>query len=111
MPRRKEAEKVSVPAFPKVETIERWNTNLLYSIQEASAYTDNSEIKWIKQVWQPGTKLLDLDSSKIDVKFKTLDQKLAKACRQLVNGQGPPMLKSQLKQHTIANVGKDQLTS
>ena len=111
IPRRKEAEKVGVPAFPKVETVERWKTNLLYSIQEASAYADNSEIKWLKQVWQPGTKLFDLESSKIDVKFKTLDQKLAKACRQLINEQGPPMLKTQLNQLTVANVMKDQLTS
>ena len=84
---------------------------MLYSIQEASAYTDNSEVKWLKQVWSPGTKLLDLESSSIDVEFKTLGQKLAKARRELVNEQGPPMLKTQLNQPTIANVGKDQLTS
>ena len=69
LPRRKEADKVSVPAFPKVETVERWKANLLSSIQEASAYTDSSEIKWLKQVRAPGTQPLDLEPSKIEIQF------------------------------------------
>ena len=74
--------------------MDKWKRDLLYAIQEASAFDDNSEIGWITQVWKPGKQYGDFDSEKIEAHFKTIGQKLARALRNSVKTDGTLQLEN-----------------
>ena len=100
-----------MPAFPRYENLARWKRDLLYAVQDASAFDDNSEVTWVKSAWDPGTTLASLSSNLIPKKFKTLDQKLARALRNTVKEQAPEHLKTDMDALTEANVEMGQLCS
>ena len=72
---RKEAEKVSVPVYPKMHQLDLWKSQLTMALVTASGDSDHSKwLKWLSPSWNTNPDLEALNKVKkeyraIDVKF------------------------------------------
>ena len=82
--RRREADKVTVPALPTITQMPAWFQGLISNIVRASSYTDQKEIAWIMDT---KTKTFD-ELAKVEERFLSLDAKLADALRAMITAAG-----------------------
>ena len=95
VPKTKESDKVQVPAFPTITSLLMWQTALSQALVQTSGSRDiQSVVKWISEVWSPGSSFLGLKDSGGDA-FVTLDVKLATAMQAMIahGGQDAKELK------------------
>ena len=84
VPTRKEAEKVTVPAFPTVISLPQWRTDLAHQLMSAAGKSDTSlVVQWIKKCWEPGVTSEDFYDSGGPA-WETLDMKLLTAMKAML---------------------------
>ena len=82
--RRREADKVTVPALPTITQIAAWFQELISNLVRASSYTDQKEIAWIMSTKSKTFEEL----AKVEERFLSLDAKLADALRAMIKAAG-----------------------
>ena len=62
---RKEAEKVSVPVYPRLHQLDLWKSQMTMSLVIASGDSDHQKwVKWLTPAWSPNPKLEELNKVK-----------------------------------------------
>ena len=80
---RREAEKITIPAFPNLIQLPQWEIAVAQALVNASSRVDQREVQWFIVCKHPDSTLASLaDSGK--ERFKGLDIKLATAVRAIV---------------------------
>ena len=89
--KKKEAEKVTVPKFPTLASLNGWTIQLAQNLVQAGGRNDCEEVDWLNKVIEPGSSIDSLADSG-QTKFKSLDLKLAAALSAVVRDGGPENL-------------------
>jgi hypothetical protein len=86
--RRKEQEKVEVPAYPEITKLMTWKTSLARAVMIAANSPDAREVmRWISQTWAEGQTFDALGEDEYHP-FVTLDMKLAQGMMIMLNRAG-----------------------
>ena len=103
-PRRKEAERIKVPTWPKMAEWTVWISQLTRNVNTASARGDDKTIEWLNVVRHRTTTLEQL--ADCDKCFQMLDRKLGLSLTEILP---PPMLKKMTLKEAIAHNKGTQL--
>ena len=84
---RKEAEKVSVPVYPKMHQLDLWKSQLTMALVTASGDTDHSKwLKWLSPSWSTNPNLDTLN--KVKKEYRAIDVKLCLALMSMLKTAG-----------------------
>ena len=85
---RREADKINIPAFPKVTHLDAWQAAVTTNVLAACADTNQSDwIKWLQESFKPMPDVEGLNDSG-HVKFRSIDVKLASAMTLMLRNAG-----------------------
>ena len=86
MIKRREADTIkNIPSLPTITQLTNWFHGLIAAVLQASAFTDQAEIKWLMECKKKTYE--ELDDSKED-RFSSLSAKLAAALTKLIRDAG-----------------------
>jgi hypothetical protein len=84
---RKEADKVELGNLPDAANLWKWEMYTAKALARASAYADEAEVKWFKEIRKDSVTFASLSESG-DSRYKSLDQKLAHAMHEITSKAG-----------------------